>query len=78
MEESVEGERVSERVKVLRLPSGDEAISATLTPATEDGKRGTQVRVEIMRRSFKKRRAQAILVQCGHEPGFLPDGSAEH
>jgi len=53
-EESIEGERVAERIKVLRLPGGDEAIRATLAAATEDGSSGTQIRVETMRRSFKK------------------------
>ena len=53
-DDSIEGERVAERIKVLRLPGGDEAIRATLAPAAEDGKSGTQVRVETMRRSFKK------------------------
>lgn len=53
-DDSIEGERVPERIKVLRLPGGDEAIQATLVPATQDGKSGTHVRVETMRRSFKK------------------------
>lgn len=53
-EESIEGERVAERIKVLRLPGGDEAVQATLAAATEDGKSGAQIRVETMRHSFKK------------------------
>jgi len=53
-EQSIEGERVAERIKVLHLPAGDEAITATLTPATDNGASGTQVQIETMRRSFKK------------------------
>jgi hypothetical protein len=50
----VEGERTKERVYALRLPHGDEAIRAELAPLVQDGKAGTQVRVETRRRSNKK------------------------
>jgi hypothetical protein len=50
----VEGERADERVQVLGLPRGDEAVRAELAPLTQDGKAGTQVRVETLRRSNKK------------------------
>jgi len=53
-EQSVEGERALERVNVLRLPKGDEAIHAKLTPIVQDGKAGAQVRVETLRRGNKK------------------------
>ena len=53
-EELVEGERTQERVAVLGLPHGDEAIRAELTPLTQGGKAGTQVRVETRRGSNKK------------------------
>lgn len=52
-ENSIEGERLPDRVKVLRLPGGGEALRATLSAATEDGQSGTEVRVETMRHSFK-------------------------
>jgi hypothetical protein len=54
MEHSVEGERAGERIIVLRLPHGDEAIHAELTPIVQDGEAGTQVRVETPRRGNKK------------------------
>jgi hypothetical protein len=53
-EQSVEGERAVERITVLGLPHGDEAIHAELTPIIQDGKAGTQVRVETLRRGSKK------------------------
>ncbi len=53
-EEVVEGERTQERVAVLALPHGDEAIRAELTPLTQDGEPTTQVRVETRRGSNKK------------------------
>ena len=53
-DQSIEGERTGERIKALRLPGGDEAIRATLSAATEDGKPGTRVQVETMRPSNKK------------------------
>jgi len=53
-EELVEGERTDERIAVLALPHGDEAIRAELAPSTEAGKAGTQVRVETRRRNNKK------------------------
>jgi hypothetical protein len=53
-EQLIEGERVAERVEVLRLPRGDEAVRAELTPLIQDGRAGTQVRVETLRRSNKK------------------------
>lgn len=53
-EEVVEGERTQERVAVLRLPKGDEAIRAELSPSTQAGSAGTQVRVETRRGSNKK------------------------
>ena len=53
-EQSVEGERVAERIKVLGLPSGDEAIRAVLVPMIQDGRASTQVRVETLRRGNKK------------------------
>lgn len=53
-EQSVEGERAVERITVLGLPHGDEAIHAELTPGIQDGKAGTQVRVETLRRGNKK------------------------
>ena len=52
--QSVEGERVDERVKVLGLPAGDEAIHATLDASTQGGEAGTLVRVETLRRANKK------------------------
>jgi len=42
----MEGERTKERVYALRLPHGDEAIRAELAPLVQEGKAGTQVRVE--------------------------------
>jgi len=54
IEQSVEGERVAERVKVLRLPSGDEAIRAKLEPSTSGGTAGTMLRVETLRGQDKK------------------------
>jgi len=51
---AIEGGRMGERIKALRLPGGDEVIRATLTAATEDGKPGTRVQVETMRPSNKK------------------------
>jgi hypothetical protein len=53
-EKSVEGERADERIRVLRLPHGDEAIHAELIPIIQDGIAGTQVRVETLRRGNKK------------------------
>jgi hypothetical protein len=53
-EQLVEGEKAVERVQVLGLPKGDEAVRAELTPLIQDGKVGTQVRVETLRRSNKK------------------------
>jgi len=53
-ERSVEGERAVERITVLGLPRGDEAIHAELAPVMQDGKAGTQVRVETLRRGSKK------------------------
>lgn len=53
-EEFIEGERTQERVTVLALPRGDEAIRAELAPSTEAGKPGTQVRVETRRGRNKK------------------------
>jgi hypothetical protein len=52
-DQSVEGERADERIKVLGLASGDEAIQARLDPATQEGVAGTQVRVETLRRNNK-------------------------
>jgi hypothetical protein len=53
-EELVEGERTEERVEALKLPRGDEAIRAEIAPSSQDGKAGTEVRVETKRRSNKK------------------------
>jgi len=53
-EQLIEGERTAERVQVLRLPHGDEAVRAELTPQIQDGKAGAQVRVETLRRGNKK------------------------
>jgi hypothetical protein len=53
-EQSVEGERAIERITVLGLLRGDEAIHAQLTPMIQDGKSGTQVRVETLRGGNKK------------------------
>ena len=53
-EQLVEGERTQERVAVLGLPHGDEAIRAELTPLTQGGEASTQVRVETRRGSNKK------------------------
>lgn len=53
-DESVEGERAYERVKVLGLEAGDEAIHATLKSSAQDGAAGTLVRVETLRRAGKK------------------------
>jgi hypothetical protein len=53
-EEFVEGERTEERVGVLKLPHGDEAIRAELSSSNQDGKAGTQVRVETKRRRNQK------------------------
>jgi hypothetical protein len=53
-EQLVEGERAGERIIVLRLPKGDEAIRAELSAAIQDGQAGTQVRVETLRRGNKK------------------------
>jgi len=53
-EQSVEGERALERVKVLGLPSGDEAIQAKLEPSTSEGTAGTMLRVETLRGQNKK------------------------
>jgi len=53
-DQSVEGERMNERVKVLGLQEGDEAIHATLDPSTQGGESGTMVRVETLRRANKK------------------------
>jgi hypothetical protein len=39
---------------VLGLPGGDEAVRAELAPLIQDGKPGTQVRVETLRRGNKK------------------------
>lgn len=54
MDQSMEGERTEERIEVLGLPRGDEAVRAELTPLTQDGKAGTQVRVETLRSNHKK------------------------
>jgi hypothetical protein len=53
-EQLVEGERAGERINVLRLPKGDEAIRAELSAAIQDGQAATQVRVETVRRGNKK------------------------
>jgi hypothetical protein len=53
-EQFVEGERAIERIQVLGLPRGDEAIHADLTSVNQDGKAGTQVRVETLRRGNQK------------------------
>jgi hypothetical protein len=53
-EQSMEGERADERVVALGLGPGDEAVRAELAPITQDGKAGTQVRVETLRRANKK------------------------
>jgi hypothetical protein len=53
-EQLVEGERAVERINVLRLPKGDEAIRAELSAAIQDGQAGTQVRIETLRRGNKK------------------------
>lgn len=50
----MEGERAVERIQVLRLPRGDEAIRAMFAALIQDGQAGTQVRVETLRRSNKK------------------------
>lgn len=54
MDQLIEGERTEERIEVLGLPRGDEAVRAELTPLTQDGKVGTQVRVETLRSNHKK------------------------
>lgn len=53
-DQSVEGERADERVKVLGLQAGDEAIHATLDPSNQGGEAGTMARVETLRRANKK------------------------
>lgn len=53
-DESVEGERTLERVNVLGLQAGDEAIHATLKSSTQNGAAGTLLRVETLRRESKK------------------------
>jgi hypothetical protein len=53
-EQFIEGERVDERVRVLRLHRGDEALRAELAPRVQEGKAGTLVRVETRRRANKK------------------------
>jgi len=53
-EQVVEGERAVERIQVLGLPKGDEAVRAELAPLIQDGKAGAQVRVETLRRGNKK------------------------
>lgn len=53
-EELIEGERTQERVIVLGLARGDEAIRAELSASVESGKPGTQVRVETRRGRNKK------------------------
>jgi len=53
-QESLEGERTAERVGVLRLPRGDELIRALLTPSVQEGKAGTSVRMETLRRGNKQ------------------------
>lgn len=53
-DELIEGERTQERVRVLGLPRGDEAIRAELAALNQDGKAGTQVRVETRRGNNKK------------------------
>jgi len=53
-EQVVEGERAVERIQVLGLPRGDEAVRAELAPLIQDGKAGAQVRVETLRRGNKK------------------------
>jgi len=49
----VRGERVDVRVKVLKLPSGDEAVFAHIQATQQDGRPGTLVRVETRRRGGK-------------------------
>lgn len=66
----IEGERTQERVAVLALPRGDEAIRAELVPSSEAGKPGTQVRVETRRGRNKKGKPKhiwsaAVLEQAG-------------
>ncbi len=53
-DQAIEGERVEERVKVLGLPSGDEAIKARLESSTSDGSAGTMLRIETLRGESKK------------------------
>jgi hypothetical protein len=53
-EQSVAGERVQERVKVLGLPPGREAIQAKLELSTSGGTAGTMLRVETLRGENKK------------------------
>lgn len=51
---SVAGERAEERVKVMGLQPGDEAVQTTLEPSHQGGEAGTLVRVETRRRDNKK------------------------
>lgn len=53
-ERGIEGERVNERVLALGVPGGEEALTATVEPATADGARGATVSVETRRRGNKK------------------------
>jgi hypothetical protein len=48
--EVIRGERADLRVKVLKLPSGDEAVFAHLQATQHDARPGTLVRVETRRR----------------------------
>lgn len=49
----VAGERADERVKVMGLQPGDEAVQATLEASNQGGETGTLVRVETRRRANK-------------------------
>ncbi len=53
-EQLVAGERTRERIAVLGLAHGDEAIRAELAALSQNGKAGTQVRVETHRGNNKK------------------------
>ncbi len=53
-DQSVEGEREEERIIALGLGPGDEAVRSDLTPSTQEGNAGTQVRVETLRGGNKK------------------------
>jgi hypothetical protein len=50
----VEGERVEERIVALGLGPGDETVQSDLSPSTEEGHAGTEVRVETLRLGGKK------------------------